>query len=127
MDVKKILEQAVKMDASDIFFVAGSPYAFKIKKEIIKQDDVRLMPEDLKDIVQQLYSFAPYCRYENFQENGEDDYSFSLANIGRFRVNVYRQRNSEAAVLRVVKFELPDPKKLSIPDVVLDLSDQKKE
>ena len=36
MDVKKILEQAVKMDASDIFFVAGSPYAFKIKKEIIK-------------------------------------------------------------------------------------------
>lgn len=126
MDVKKILEQAVKMDASDIFFVAGSPYAFKIKKEIIKQDDVRLMPEDLKDIVQQLYSFAPYCRYENFQENGEDDYSFSLANIGRFRVNVYRQRNSEAAVLRVVKFELPDPKKLSIPDVVLDLAEQKK-
>ena len=59
MDVKKILEQAVKMDASDISFVAGSPYAFKIKKEIIKQDDVRLMPEDLKDIVQQLYSFAP--------------------------------------------------------------------
>lgn len=126
MDVKKILEQAVKMDASDIFFVAGSPYAFKIKKEIIKQDDVRLMPEDLKDIVQQLYSFAPYCQYENFQENGEDDYSFSLANIGRFRVNVYRQRNSEAAVLRVVKFELPDSKKLSIPDVVLDLADQKK-
>ena len=39
---------------------------------------------------------------------------------------MYRQRNSEAAVLRVVKFELPDPKKLSIPDVVLDLADQKK-
>lgn len=114
------------MDASDIFFVAGSPYAFKIKKEIIKQNANRLMPEDVKDIVQQLYSFSPYCCYQTFQENGEDDFSFSLANIGRFRVNVYRQRNSEAAVLRVVKFELPDPKKFHIPDVVLNLADQKK-
>lgn len=84
------------------------------------------LPEDVKDIVQQLYSFSPYCCYQTFQENGEDDFSFSLANIGRFRVNVYRQRNSEAAVLRVVKFELPDPKKFHIPNVVLNLADQKK-
>lgn len=126
MQVEEILKQAIEKKASDIFFVAGSPYAFKIQKEIIKQDTVRLTPEALKDIIQQLYAFAPYCNYENFIQNGDDDYSFSLPHVGRFRVNVYRLRNSEAAVLRVVNFELPDPKQLHIPSVVLDVAEQKK-
>ncbi len=126
VDVQKILKEAVEQNASDIFFVAGSPYAFKIQKEVIKQGTQRLMPDDMKDIIQQLYALAPYCQYENFAKNGDDDYSFSLPSVGRFRVNVYRQRNSEAAVLRVVKFELPDPKKLLIPDAILDLSEQTK-
>lgn len=53
------------MDASDIFFVAGSPYAFKIQKEIIKQNANRLMPEDVKGIVQQLYSFSSVLLLSN--------------------------------------------------------------
>ena len=81
---------------------------------------------DTKDIVQQLYGFAPYCSYENFVANGEDDFSFSLSQVGRFRVNVYRQRNSEAAVLRVVNFDLPNPEDLNIPESVLNLSDRRK-
>ena len=126
LHVKEILKQAVDMDASDLFFVAGSPYAFKIKGEIVKLGETRLMPDDLKDIIQQLYSFAPYCDYEVFAKTGDDDYSFSLPEIGRFRVNVYRQRNSEAAVLRVVKFDLPNPKELGIPDSILNLYKEKK-
>ena len=62
----------MKMDASDIFFVAGSPYAFKIKNEIIKQDDVRLMPEDLKDIVQPV-SYTHLDVYKRQREyNGQE-------------------------------------------------------
>lgn len=126
MNVVEILKEAIRQDASDIFFVAGSPYAFKIQKEVIKQSEQRLMPDDMKDIIQQLYAMAPYCDYEQFARTGDDDYSFSLPQVGRFRVNVFRQRNSEAAVLRVVKFELPDPKQLQIPQDILDLSMQTK-
>lgn len=126
IDVKDILKQALEVDASDIFFVAGSPYAFKIKGEITKQGERRLMPDDVKEIIRQLYTLAPYCDYKVFAETGDDDYSFSLPEIGRFRVNVYRQRNSEAAVLRVVKFDLPNPKELGIPDSILDLYKEKK-
>lgn len=126
MDVREILKDAVRKNASDIFFVAGSPYAFKIQKDVIKQSDQRLMPEDMKDIIRQLYALAPYCDYENFARDGDDDYSFSLPSVGRFRVNVYRQRNSEAAVLRVVKFELPDPSLLKIPSSILNLSQETK-
>lgn len=126
MNVVEILKEAIQKDASDIFFVAGSPYAFRIQKEVIKQGEQRLMPNDMKDIIQQLYELAPYCDYKQFETTGDDDYSFSLPQVGRFRVNVFRQRNSEAAVLRVVKFELPDPEQLQIPSDILALSSQTK-
>ena len=115
MEVVEILKKAIDQNASDIFFVAGSPCMFKVGQQLVKVAQEKMMPNDTKDIVQQLYGFAPYCSYENFVANGEDDFSFSLSQIGRFRVNVYRQRNSEAAVLRVVNFDLPNPEDLNIP------------
>lgn len=126
MEVVEILKKAIDQNASDIFFVAGSPCMFKVGQQLVKVTQEKMMPNDTKDIVQQLYGFAPYCSYENFVANGEDDFSFSLSQVGRFRVNVYRQRNSEAAVLRVVNFDLPNPEDLNIPESVLNLSDRRK-
>ena len=126
MEVVEILKNAIDQNASDIFFVAGSPCMFKVGQQLVKVTQEKMMPNDTKDIVQQLYGFAPYCSYENFVTNGEDDFSFSLSQVGRFRVNVYRQRNSEAAVLRVVNFDLPNPEDLNIPESVLNLSDRRK-
>ena len=126
MEVVEILKKALVQNACDIFFVAGSPCMFKVGQQLVKVTQEKMMPNDTKDIVQQLYGFAPYCSYENFVANGEDDFSFSLSQVGRFRVNVYRQRNSEAAVLRVVNFDLPNPEDLNIPESVLNLSDRRK-
>lgn len=126
MEVVEILKKAIDQNASDIFFVARSPCMFKVGQQLVKVTQEKMMPNDTKDIVQQLYGFAPYCSYENFVANGEDDFSFSLSQVGRFRVNVYRQRNSEAAVLRVVNFDLPNPEDLNIPESVLNLSDRRK-
>ncbi len=120
------LKKAIKENASDIFFVAGSPCMLKVGQQLVAITQEKMMPNDTKNIVQQLYGFAPYCSYENFVANGEDDFSFSLSQVGRFRVNVYRQRNSEAAVLRVVNFDLPNPEDLNIPESVLNLSDRRK-
>lgn len=126
MDVVEILKKAIKENASDIFFVAGSPCMLKVGQQLVAITQEKMMPNDTKNIVQQLYGFAPYCSYENFEKNGEDDFSFSLSQVGRFRVNVYRQRNSEAAVLRVVKFELPKPEDFHIPESILSLSNRRK-
>lgn len=125
-NVQEILKEAIDWNASDIFFVAGSPYALKIKGKIQKQGEERLTPELCELIIQQLYAHSPYSDYENFLEDGDDDFSISMAGIGRFRVNTYRQRNSQAAVLRVVRFELPNYKELGIPQDIIDLSLEKK-
>lgn len=126
MDIIAILKLAIEKKASDIFVVAGSKCIIKVQQEFIEVTENKLMPKDTADIIQQLYEFAPYCSYTNFKENGEDDFSFSLSQIGRFRVNVYRQRNSEACVLRVVDFELPNPNEIGIPDTILDLAKHRK-
>ena len=126
IDVEKMLKDAVNVDASDIFIVAGSPYAFKINGEIKMMDAQKLMPRDCEEIISKIYEYAPYSSYDVFLSAGDDDFSFSIPHCGRFRVNVYRQRNSQAAVLRVVKFDLPDAKSLSIPDFIMDLHKEKK-
>ena len=54
--------------------------------------------------------------------NHDDDFSFALPGIGRFRANVFRQRGSYGAVIRVIPFGLPDPAEFHIPDEVLRLA-----
>lgn len=126
MDIKELLKEIVTRNASDIFIVAGSPCAIKVAGKIIKYNDTRLMPLDTEKMIKDIYQLANNRDFRNFLASGDDDFSFSLPNIGRFRVNAYRQRNSCAAVLRIVRFELPDPKKMHIPEIVCDLANQKK-
>ena len=125
-DVKEILKTAIDQDVSDIFFVAGSPYAFMIKGIIQKVGDDFLRPADTEDIIRQLYELEGTRDFDTFVNTGDDDYSFSLPGVGRFRVNAYRQRNSLAATLRVVRFGIPDYLKLGIPDEVIELHKAKK-
>lgn len=126
MDIKELLKEIVTRNASDIFIVAGSPCAIKVAGKIIKYNDTRLMPLDTEKMIKDIYQLANNRDFSNFLASGDDDFSFSLPNIGRFRVNAYRQRNSCAAVLRIVRFELPDPKKMHIPEIVCGLANQKK-
>jgi twitching motility protein PilT len=60
------------------------------------------------------------------KDGGDDDFSFSLPGVARFRVSAYKQRGTLAAVIRVVAFELPDPAALGIPEIVLRQSEKKK-
>lgn len=124
--IQDILQEALDKNASDIFLIAGHSYAFKINGRIEDMNEERLMPEDTASLIQDIYKYAPQNRYEDFIAKKDDDFSFSIPGLGRFRVNVYMQRNSQAAVLRVVRFELPDPSLLGIPDTIMDLWKTKK-
>lgn len=124
--INTILQDALQRGASDIFFIAGHCCSFKINGDIVNYNDEKLMPEDTAKLIEEIYQFAPQNKYEAFLAEKDDDFSFSIANVGRFRVNVYMQRNSQAAVLRVVRFELPDMKALHVPDTIVDLWKTKK-
>jgi twitching motility protein PilT len=116
------LKTAVVEEASDVFFVAGKPACEKIEGHIRPLSDVRLLPGDTEQILRGIYAAADR-RMELFQKRGDDDFSFAVPGLARFRVNAYQQRGSMAAVIRLVSFDIPDWKTIGIPQKVMELAD----
>lgn len=125
MDVVQILKQAVEQKASDIFFIVGQPVAYKVGGQIIRQEGAFIGKEDAREAVDALYRLAEQ-RALSARESGDDDFALSVPGVGRFRVNVFRQRGTWSAVLRSVSFELPDVAQMGIPESVIGLSRQNK-
>ncbi|HPF87713.1 MAG TPA: PilT/PilU family type 4a pilus ATPase [Candidatus Limiplasma sp.] len=121
MNLIDLLKEAIRRDVSDIYIVPGTCIMAKSGGELIPLGDSKIMPDDSIQLIRQVYAFDNHRSMDKVLETGDDDFSFSLSNVGRFRCNAYKQRSSVAAVLRVVPFGLADPKTLHIPDAVLDL------
>ena len=118
MDVRETLRQAVEMGASDIFIIAGLPLTYKVDGRQ-RRMEARLMPADTAAVISDIYTLCGRGRSRIEREDMDDDFSFSIPDLGRFRANVLHQRGSLAAVIRVIRFGLPEPEKLNIPPEVL--------
>ena len=116
-----ILHQAVENQASDVFFVAGKAPCQKLEGRILPLGEERLLPPDTETIVREIYERAQRSM-EIFLETGDDDFSFAVPGLARFRVNTYRQRGSMAAVIRLVSFDIPDWQSIHIPEAVMELA-----
>ena len=125
MSIQEILQQAIDRGAADIFLIAGLPVTLKCDGRQERLEGERLLPDGIRTLVDEIYELSRRDR-KNLDAEVDDDFSFSLSKLGRFRVNVFRQRGSLAAVIRVIRFGLPDPVKLGIPESVLSLADNKK-
>ena len=115
------LTQIVKTGASDIFVVAGRQLSCKKGGRIEPASEERLMPADTERLIREIYDLAEGRDISRFLSRGDDDFSFAVPGLSRFRVSAYLQRVSMAAVIRVITFELPDPRALGIPDAVTAL------
>ena len=119
MEIKEILTKAVQQGVSDILIVAGLPVSYKANGKITQEGGERLLPGDTQVLLEEIYSLAGERNMENLLKHGDDDFSFSLSKLSRFRVNALKQRGSLGAVIRVVSFDLPDRRALNIPDAVM--------
>lgn len=120
-DVIDIFKYAIDKSVSDIFIVAGTSIGFKVKGEIIRQDSEVITPTHAQDIITEIYKIAH--RSNIIKENKiQDDFSFAISGIGRFRANIYCQRGSYAAVIRCVRFDVPSYMDIGIPMSIMDLA-----
>lgn len=117
------LTRAAEDRASDVFIVPGAPVTYKLEGLLTPMETEKLTQERSAALVRQIYDRAQRS-IDSFEATGDDDFSFSIPGVARFRVNTYRQRGSWAAVIRVVAFSIPDWKKLGIPEQVMDLHTQ---
>ena len=115
------LTQTIRMGASDLFIVAGRQLSCKKDGRIETIGEDRLMPADTAQLIRDIYSLADGRDLSRLQTRGDDDFSFAVSGLSRFRVRAYMQRGSMAAVIRIITFELPDPRALGIPEAVISL------
>ena len=98
------LRLATEHQASDVFFVAGKPACEKLEGHLRPLAEEKLLPADTRQILQEIYQAAGRDM-DRFETLGDDDFSFAVPGLARFRVNTYRQRGSLAAVIRLVSFD----------------------
>ncbi len=122
LKLMNLLNRVVEDQASDLFLVAGGPACEKVDGHLHPLTEDRIMPADTEALVRALYGRAGRPM-EQYLTRGDDDFSFSVPGLARFRVNAYRQRGSMAAVVRVVSFDIPDWQTLGIPAQVMELAE----
>ena len=122
MGLIDLLRHTAELRGSDLFLVPGAPATAKVKGEFIPLAEQRLLPADTEELVHEAYQLA-HREEASLERNGDDDFSFAVRDLSRFRCSIYHQRGTLAATLRLVAFGLPNPKALGIPEGVLRLSD----
>ena len=120
MTLDELLRKAVDLSASDVFIVAGLPVSLRVHGEIQQLNEDKIFPDQTKAYVEEIYKLAG--RDISELASGDDDFSFAIRDLSRFRVSAFRQRNSLSAVIRIIAFALPDPVKRGLPDYVVNLA-----
>ena len=110
---------AVEGRASDLHATVGIPPMLRISGTLQPVDETRLGPEDTASLA---YSMFNDYHKERFEQTWDIDFSYAVAGVGRFRVNVYRQRGSVGLVARVIPDRVPSIEDLNLPLILKELT-----
>ncbi len=119
MEILEILKTAIEMGASDVHITVASPPIMRVNGKLILMNDSKLLPEDTNRIIMQMLTEEQVVL---FDKRGELDFSYSNPGLGRFRVNVYKQRGSYSMALRIVALTIPTMDALKLPQVLKELA-----
>jgi len=118
-DIRELLIQMVKKNASDLHIGAKFPICYRVDGKLVPADTNILSPEEVKDIT---YSLLSKEQIQRFETDWELDLSFGIENVSRYRVNVFKQRGSIGCTIRLIPFDIMTFSQCGLPiDVVTDL------
>lgn len=120
--LNELLEKTLEMKASDLHLTVGLPPIVRINGRLIKLGESKLLPNDTERFAKEILG-ASFDKYEDI---GEMDTSYSVSGCGRFRINVFKQRNSDAIAVRVISLKIPTLEELKHPQVIRDLCNKKR-
>ena len=121
--IEEMLRAAKEAGASDLHITVGVPPKIRVNGQLITMDYGKMLPGDTNALLDQIMNEKQRAKFE---EVGEHDMSFSIPNLGRYRVNAYKQRGSVAIALRLVGTQVPSAESLGIPPSVIDLYQRKR-
>ncbi|OPJ56330.1 type IV pilus twitching motility protein PilT [Alkalithermobacter paradoxus] len=119
MNMYDLLQKTRELNASDLHITVGYPPVMRINGSLTKYKDEILLPEDNLKLVKEILDEH---QFNKLQEKGEIDTSVSYNKLGRFRVNVFKQRNTYGMAIRCVSVNVPTIEDLGLPPVIKDLT-----
>ena len=118
MDIVPYLRLMVQKNASDLFFSTGAPPNLKAEGHTMPIGDTRMAPGQVRKLA---YAIMTDDQIKEFEATMEGNLAISIQGLGRFRVNVFRQRGDAAMVIRYIKGDIPSPEELNLPPILKDL------
>lgn len=123
INIEELLEQTCRAGATDLHLSVGSPPVMRLNARLKTFDGLEpLKPEDTFALVDKI---SQPQHVKVLEETGEVDFSFSRAGLGRFRVNIFRQRGSYSFAIRVLPFSIPSFERLGLPEALRQVTKKK--
>ncbi len=123
LDLNELLRYTVEQQGSDLHVKVGSPPHVRVDGTLLVTSYDRVTPEDSERMA---FSIMPNDRADEFVQTAESDFALGISGLGRFRVNVFRQRGSVGLVFRRVLPGIPSFESLGLPPVVRRLADEQR-
>ena len=118
--LKELLSKTIEMNGSDLHLTVGLPPTIRCNGKLIQLGVDKLSPHDMEEFSKEIL-----CeKYHEYLNIGEFDTSYSVQGIGRFRVNVFKQRNSDAIAIRVIALKIPTLDELNYPKVLKEIANK---
>ncbi|MDH4157426.1 MAG: type IV pilus twitching motility protein PilT [candidate division Zixibacteria bacterium] len=118
-NLRELLEEMVKMGASDLHLTVGSPPVVRVDGKLQRLNYDLLSAEQTKKLS---YSMLNEKQKLKFEQNSELDFSFGIESMSRFRCNLFMQRGNMAVVLRQIPYEIKTFEELGLPKVIADFA-----
>jgi twitching motility protein PilU len=118
MFVTPLLKLMSEKQASDLFFTSGAPIQIKIDGKVQAINNTALDPAQVKQIC---YELMTPEQIKEFESRHEMNFAHGIQELGNFRINIFRQRNTVAMVIRFIKPDVPDFDSLGLPAVLKDV------
>jgi len=123
LSIQQLLKVMVEKDASDLYLMVGAPPGFRINGAIRRLGETRISPAAIDHMANELMNEKQKADFANDMEM---NLSTAIAGLGRFRVNIYRQRGSIGMVIRQITTDIPTLDELKLPDIFKDISMSKR-
>lgn len=118
IDITPVLKFMAEKGGSDLFFSTGASIHMAVEGETMPVNNQKMSPGMIKEIA---YSIMSPAQIAEFEETLECNFAIGRKDIGRFRINVFRQRGEVGMVIRHIKTEIPDFETLGLPLILRDL------
>lgn len=118
--IETLVSELIRMRGSDLHLKVGVPPMVRVDGLLDHLEDHEVLrPVDTEGILKEI---LPEKLAEEFEEEGEADFSYTIMGVGRLRVNAFRQRGFTSIALRFIPFEVPRLEDLRLPGVIADLA-----